>query len=327
MSQQSYLARHRQGRLYGPVEQPIVLRSGFDVKDFTYRAQGSLRPELDLAAFDRAPLDPAVLEDLRYLRDMERSTMGQVRSVVVSYTNKESRVAAFLTTWAYERHWIADAYQAVLDAHGPHAGAPQPPEHSWVERVETALDNISPMVDSVWTNFSGEAVVAGQTARGWSQEASTRAALRMLERRAGHPELSSLLRRVAEVKATHERFFAEETTARVRTDPRAQRFARAYLTFAFHPLRPVGLSHAHARRFLRDLAPTVAQRRELFALADEPMQATPGTAGSEPLRRAVEREWRLSRYAPHQTLPPASRSAREATAPTAHPFPSTGGSR
>ena len=75
MSQQSYLARHRQGRLYGPVEQPIVLRSGFDVKDFTYRAQGSLRPELNLAAFDRAPLDPAVLEDLRYLRDMERSTI------------------------------------------------------------------------------------------------------------------------------------------------------------------------------------------------------------------------------------------------------------
>ena len=42
-------------------------------------------------------------------------------------------------------------------------------------------------------------------------------------------------------------FFAEETTARIRTDPRAERFARTYLTFAFHPLRPVGLSHAHAR--------------------------------------------------------------------------------
>ena len=327
MSQQSYLARHRQGRLYGPVEQPIVLRSGFDVKDFTYRAQGSLRSEIDLDSFERSPLDPAVLEDLRYLRDMERSTMGQVRSVVVSYTNKESRVAAFLTTWAYERHWIADAYQAVLDVHGPRAGARLPPGHSWVERVETALDNLSPMVDSVWTNLSGEAVVAGQTARGWSQEASTRAALQSLDRRAGHPGLSSLLRRVAGLKATHERFFAEETAARIRTDLRAQRFARAYLTVGFHPLRPVGLSHAQARRFLRDLAPTVARRRELFALADEPLQTTPGTAGSEPLRRAVEREWRLRRYAPEQTLPSASRSTRSTTAPRARSFPTIGGPR
>ena len=208
MSQQSYLARHRQGRLYSPVEQPIVLRSDFDVKDFTYRAQGSFRSEIDLTAFDHAPLDRVVLEDLRYLRDVERSTMGQVRSVVVGYTNKESRVAAFLTTWAYERHWIADAYQAVLDAHEPHAGESPTSGHSWVERVEVALDNLSPMVDSVWTNLSGEAVVAGQTARGWSREASTRAALRLLDRRAGHPALSSLLLRVADVKATHERFFA-----------------------------------------------------------------------------------------------------------------------
>ena len=196
MTDTSYLALHRAGRLYGPTDQELVLRTPFEVQQFTRDAQGSLRSSIDTDAFRELPLSPRTLRDLRYLWDVERSTMGQVRHVVVGYTNKESRIAAFLTTWVYERHWIADAYQAILEVHGEDVSAPVTHDHLLLDRVEISLDHLAPATDSVWTNLFGEDVVAGQTARGWSREASTRAALTAVDDAAGHRELSALLKRV-----------------------------------------------------------------------------------------------------------------------------------
>ena len=297
MTETSYLALHRAGRLYGPTDQELVLRTPFEVQQFTREAQGSLRAAIDLAAFRESPLSPQRLRDLRYLWDVERSTMGQVRHVVVGYTNKESRIAAFLTTWAYERHWIADAYQAVLEAHGQDVTAPVRHDQLLLDRVEVSLDHLAPATDSVWTNLFGEDVVAGHMARGWSREASTRAALIAVDDAAGHPELSALLERVAALKAVHQRFFAVETDERVRRSPRATFFARRFLGRGFNPLRPVGVSRKVFRAFLRSVCPTVAQTRVLLQHADEPLQRSPGTAGTEPLRRALERDHVVNRYA------------------------------
>lgn len=297
MAEEPYLALHRQGRLYGPTDQELVLRTSFEVQQFTLDAQGSLRAEVDTRAFQKHPLSPERLRDLQYLWDVERSTMGQVRHVVVSYTNKESRVAAFLTTWAYERHWIADAYQAILEAHGQDVSGPVVHDHLFLDRVEMALDTLAPMTDSVWTNLFGEDVVAGQMARGWSREASMRAAIQAFDDAAGHPELSALLQRVVRLKRVHERFFAVETGERVRRSPRAAAFARRYVSFGFNPMRPVGVSRNAFREFIASVCPTVHDTHLLLQQADEPLQRTPETAGTEPLRRALERDGVVNRYA------------------------------
>lgn len=297
MTEESYLALHRQGRLYGPTDHELVLRTPFEVRQFTRDAQGSLRGDIDMTAFHQNPLSEERLRELRYLWDVERSTMGQVRHVVVSYTNKESRVADFLTTWAYERHWIADAYQAVLEAHGQDVSGPVEHDHLLLDRVERALDNLAPMTDSVWTNLFGEDVVAGQMARGWAREAAVRAALETFDDAAAHPDLSALLRRVVELKSVHQRFFAVETSERVRRSPRAASFARRYVSFGFNPLRPVGVSRAAFREFVVSLCPTVRDTSRLLQRADEPLQRTHETAGTEPLRRALERDQVVNRYA------------------------------
>lgn len=297
MTDTSYLALHRAGRLYGPTDLELVLRTPFEVQQFTRDAQGSLRSSIDTDAFRELPLSPRTLRDLRYLWDVERSTMGQVRHVVVGYTNKESRIAAFLTTWVYERHWIADAYQAILEVHGEDVSAPVTHDHLLLDRVEISLDHLAPATDSVWTNLFGEDVVAGQTARGWSREASTRAALTAVDDAAGHRELSALLKRVDALKAVHQRFFAAETDERVRRSRRAASVARRYLGFDFNPLRPVGVSRVAFRAFLRSVCPTVAETRLLLQHADEPLQRSPGTTGAEPLRRALERDHVVNRYA------------------------------
>ena len=43
--------------------------------------------------------------------------MQHLRTVLVTPTHKDARITAFLTTWAFEKYWIADALSAILSAH------------------------------------------------------------------------------------------------------------------------------------------------------------------------------------------------------------------
>ena len=81
----------------------------FDVRDFARTAQGSHRGQLDLDAITASGLGADAIRLLRLLRDLERSTMQRMRNLLVTATHKDARVTAFLTTWAFEKFWIADA--------------------------------------------------------------------------------------------------------------------------------------------------------------------------------------------------------------------------
>ena len=98
-----------------PTRPPATL---FDVRDFARTAVGSHRDEIDLEAFAANPLKPETVRSLAYLRELERSTMTYLRNVLVTPTHKDARVTAFLTTWAFEKYWIADAFEVIVRAHG-----------------------------------------------------------------------------------------------------------------------------------------------------------------------------------------------------------------
>ena len=97
----------------------VSLESGeFDIREFTRTARGSHRAELQLDAIRASGLGADAIRLLRLLRDLERTTMQRMRNLLVTATHKDARVTAFLTTWAYEKFWIADALDAVLEATG-----------------------------------------------------------------------------------------------------------------------------------------------------------------------------------------------------------------
>jgi hypothetical protein len=81
--------------------------AGFDVREFARTAHGSHRGTLDLGALAKEPLDAESVRLVRALRDMERATLHRVRDLLVTATHKDARVTAFLTTWMFERFWIA----------------------------------------------------------------------------------------------------------------------------------------------------------------------------------------------------------------------------
>ena len=212
---------------------------GFDVREFARTAQGSFRAELDLAAITPASLGADALRLLRLLRDLERSTMQRMRNLLVTATHKDARVTAFLTTWAYEKFWIADALDAVLEAgDNEHAaagvtGAASATRHVRAERAERR----GPVRRAIAANFAGPQIVAAHVTTGLVDEWITQAAYRRLGELAGG--LQSVVTRISAIKDRHIRFLAEEAQRRLAASPRASKLTRTELRRAAWPIGAV----------------------------------------------------------------------------------------
>lgn len=282
-----YLAQHHEGRLYSTPGHEIVLRTGFSIETFCRRERGSFARDLSFELFEQKQLDDGVLVAVRHLWDLQRSTTGLLRDLFVGWTSKEARIDAFLTTWAYERFWIADALKRVLAAHG----APTPPEvepdDDLAGRLRVVVDQLYPMTDSVWTNLRGERIVAGQMARSLSRESATAALLRRLRGVAGHPVIDRLCDEALERTQDYIDFFREEARARLLTDPSAAAPARRALRLGFSPLLAPRMSASRARRALDVLTPGVRDRRLLCREADDEVHALPRLGGPEPLAASL----------------------------------------
>src|SRR6188508_1002386 len=109
-----------------PGQAEVSLEDGdFDIREFTRTARGSHRGELQLDEIRESGLGADAIRLLRLLRDLERTTMQRMRNLLVTATHKDARVTAFLTTWAYEKFWIADALDAVLEASDHDLASPE----------------------------------------------------------------------------------------------------------------------------------------------------------------------------------------------------------
>ena len=93
----------------------------FDVRQFARTAVGSHRDTLGLETYATQRLDDATIRTLAYLHNIERATMSHLRSVLVTAMHKDARITAFMTTWAFEKFWIADALEGIVTAHDPEA--------------------------------------------------------------------------------------------------------------------------------------------------------------------------------------------------------------
>jgi hypothetical protein len=203
----------------------------FDVREFARTAVG--RHNLDLTHYDDRPLSHGVLRTLRYLRDLERGTMRYLRHVLVTPTHKDARVTAFLTTWAYEKYWIAAALDAVLDQHRYRAAATRRPRAAGL--LGRASERFAPIGRSLVDNTLGEIVIAAHLAGGAADEWLIRTAYRLCERNADHPELTRTLTAITAVKDRHLAFFAPEARDRLRGSAAARRLTRRRMRYGRWP--------------------------------------------------------------------------------------------
>lgn len=209
----------------------------FDVREFARTARGSHRGELDLEALSADGVDAEAARLIRTMRDLERHTMERMRNVLVTATHKDARVTAFLTTWAFEKFWIADALDAVLTATGHDlASIGGARRRSRFERAERR----GPVARAIAGNIAGPELVAAHVTTGLIDEWITTAAYRRLGEIA--PAVRPTADLIVGLKARHILFFATEAERRLAESARARRLAAREVKRSAWPLGAIDRS-------------------------------------------------------------------------------------
>lgn len=208
----------------------------FDVREFARTARATLRGDINLDDITTSGLTVDAIRMLRLLRDLERSTMQRMRNLLVTATHKDARVTAFLSTWAFEKFWIADALDAVLEATGDdlHSSAPAGGLRKVVlERQERR----GPVMRAIQGNIDGPQIVAAHVTTGLVDEWITQAAYRRLGELA--TGLHSIVGLINGIKDRHIAFLSEEAKRRLAASAKARKLATRELKNMVWPVGAV----------------------------------------------------------------------------------------
>jgi len=210
----------------------------FNVRQFARTAKGNHREELDLSGLAAAPLDAESLQAVRYLGRLESATMEHLRNLLVTATHKDARVTAFLVTWAFEKFWIADALDAVLEANG----LPRSQEHEDGKKrhsLNESSERRGPITRAITAIRQGVPIIAVHMSLGLIDEWITRVAYERLSAAAKNQPLSAAIQIILDVKQRHADFFDGETRERLLESPRAVQLTRKALVRAAWPIGAV----------------------------------------------------------------------------------------
>jgi hypothetical protein len=210
----------------------------FNVREFARTARGNHRAELDLSSFVNAPLQPDILNLVRYLGRLESATMEHLRNLLVTATHKDARVTAFLVTWAFEKFWIADALDAVLEANNV-PRAQDVPEGKPRHTVKESNERRGPIRRAVAAIGLGVPIIAVHTTTGLIDEWIMTTSYERLATASKSPALASTIAIILDVKKRHAAFFADDSRRRLAGSRRAVRQTRAALMHAVWPIGAV----------------------------------------------------------------------------------------
>ena len=248
----------------------------FDVRDFARTAAGSHRDRLGLDRYADAPLSATVLRLLRYLQIVERGTMTHLRSVLVTATHKDARITAFLTTWAYEKYWIADALDQIILAHAPEGTEPdRAPFNTPVERT---------IRESIFANIVGVPMIAVHMSVSTVDEWLMQAAYSELSDLAGNLALSEEIDFIISLKERQLVFFEAQARYRLLDSAQARRLTRRRLQKTAWPVGAKAEKQSETVFFYEQL---FSKSPDLIATLDARVDTLPGQNGLGLIRRAT----------------------------------------
>ena len=257
--------------------QQVSGQGRFDVGDYVAHPIGPMRARLSSAG---TAVSADLAETLRYLQRRAQGTTTWLSHVLVTATHKDARITAFLSTWAYERHWLGDAVGAIAGA------GPVPAIRRGISSRISA--RFGPLREAVVANLHGRALTAVQMTEqlvdGWIVEA-------MLER-AQHLAPAAVAADLASVRegiARQGRFFAESATEALSNSRAAQALARRRLRMRAWPIGAEGEPPAATAKALQTL---FGDDRTWAAAIDRKIDSLPGLAGLALMRRTVRKPGR-----------------------------------
>lgn len=262
--------------------------TGFDVRTYA-RAATRVDPSVvDGDAFRARPLDADALATIRYLRRVEQSTIKHLRDVLVTPSHTDPQVTAFLTTWAYEEFWFADALTAVLRAHSEEEAADETSHRRAPSPLRQALngfgDRASPIWNAVTGNLVGEEFVAAHMTWCAVDTWLTQAVYSRLVEITDHPALRDVVVPILAAKSVHLDFYRSEAVVRLESSRWARRLTRIALRFGWSP---AAAGHDDTGVF----GYVLGDRRGKSAIAtiDLLIATFPGLRGLHPVSSALRR--------------------------------------
>jgi hypothetical protein len=248
----------------------------FDVREYARDAAGSHRDELGLEIYRTNPLSADTLRILRYLQIIERATMTHLRSVLVTATHKDARITAFLTTWAFEKYWIADAFEQIGLAHQP--------EGTDVDRAPFITPTERTIRESIVANIIGLPMIAVHMTLGTIDTWLSQAVYGRLAALESHPQLTATLEKFTALKERQLHFFEAQARYRLTESGYSRRLTRKRIAKTPWPIGAKAEPAHETEYFFQRL---FGSARELLAELDARIDTLPGQSGLSILRKAA----------------------------------------
>lgn len=248
----------------------------FDVREYARDAAASHRDELGLEAYRANPLSTEALRIIRYLQVIERATMTHLRSVLVTATHKDARITAFLTTWAFEKYWIADAFEQIGLAHQP--------EGTDVDRAPFVTPAERTIRESIVANIIGLPMIAVHMTLGTIDTWLSKAAYSRLLAIEPHPQLEKTIATFQELKDRQLEFFEAQARYRLTESKQARKLARRRLKKTPWPIGAKAEPKDETIFFFDKL---FGSARDLVAELDARIDTLPGQSGLALIRKAA----------------------------------------
>ena len=296
-TQRTYSVEHPpgyvDGRLFSAADDPIVLRTDFDVEAYQAEAKGYM--DIDEFAGPPAQLDSAVGRDLAFVWRLESTALAETRAMLSSWTANEARITAFIATWAFERYWMARASRDLLEQAGVPTGALRKP--SLTGRVrDTYVERILPLVSPVLGGAVKEPITAGHMARMAIQEGAIDAAqTALLDRLTG--KARTVLETVIARRVPMLDFFRTEATTRIARSRAEELSAAFHVAAPWSPLRSVGVPDPDEETALTSIFGSTQSWRRLVDSDRVVGRLLPGEPqpGVTQVRRAFSRQQQRQR--------------------------------
>jgi hypothetical protein len=267
----------------------------FDIETYKRRADRLRWDDLDLDRFATDRLDSGALRCLRFMHDVEYHTVCYLRDLLVGPAHSDAEVTSFLSFWVFEEFWHGEAIAAVLAAHGETAGQAR------VTAMRGSLGRVErfrPLAMLAGSALAGSDLVAVHMAWGAINEWTTQAGYAQLARRAGHPLLTDLLKRIMRQEGRHIDFYASQAERRLAASSRARRLTRFALRRFWRPVGS-GVMPAAETQHLAHYLMTGPDGLTAARRIDRRVDGLPGLAGLGLLERSI----RSLQTHPQQTEP------------------------
>lgn len=255
----------------------------FDIDRYLARVGRLDDSSIDYGHFRSNPLDPSVLQCLRYMHDVEAHTTCYLRDLLVTSAHDDPEITAFLAMWAYEEHWHGEALAKVLAAHGESHGR----SRVVTTRRRVGRDRLRTLGFMGLSGITDHVVTIAMT-WGAVNEWTTQAGYVRLSEISGDAVLGDLLRRIARQEGMHIDFYASQAETRLAESAAGRRITRAALRNKWKPVGSNIVERGAPERLVRTLFGGHDGRR-MAQRVDRRISSLPGLDGLMIIDRARDR--------------------------------------